>query len=132
MMRPGPNNVPAVRECLRKGSGMRKCGRDSIYEGFARRASASGCMRICWSIEDVNGSEGVYMFSVSASVGAEISAINGEMVGWMARKKPVEVKIRARAESLRMRMLARERGGGGGVWVWLVLVALGGGGGGGG
>lgn len=108
--------MPAVRECLRNDSGMRKCGRDSEYEGLARKVSASGCVRICWSIEDVNGSEGWYILSVSASVGADISAIKGEMVGWVARKKPVEVKIRARAESLRMRILVRERGGGGGGW----------------
>lgn len=118
MIRPGPNSVPAVRECLRNGSGMRKCGRDSMYEGLARRASVSGCVRICWSIEDVNGSEGSKIFNVSASVGADISAIKGEMVGWVARKKPVEVKIRARAESLRMRMLVRGGGGGGGGGEW--------------
>ena len=115
MIRPGPNNVPAVMERLRNGSGMRRCGRDSPYEGLARRESASGCVTICWSIEDVNGSEGEYTFSVSASsMRADISAIKGEMVGWVARKNPVEVKISARAESLRMRMLIRERGGGGG------------------
>lgn len=115
MIRPGPNNVPAVRERLRNGSGMPRCGRDSLYEGLARRESASGCVRIWWSIEDVNGSEGVYIFSVSASsVRADMSARKGEMVGWVARKKPVEVKIRARAESLRIRMLVRERGGDGG------------------
>lgn len=116
MIRPGPNNVPAVRERLRNGSGMRRCGRDSVYEGSARRESAIGCVRICWSIEDVNGSEDVYICSVSASsmVRADMSATKGEMVGWMARKKPVEVKIRARPESLRMRMVMRERGGGGG------------------
>lgn len=116
MIRPGPNNVPAVMERLRNGSGMRRCGRDSPYEGLARRESASGCVRICWSIEDVYGSEGEYIFSVSASSmrGADMNAIKGEMVGWLARKKPVEVKIRVRAENLRMRMLIRERGGGGG------------------
>lgn len=113
MIRPGPNNVPAVMERLRNGSGMRRCGRDSPYEGLARRESASGCVMICWSTEDVNGSEGEYIFSVSASsMRADINAIKGEMVGWVARKKPVEVKMRARAESLRMRMLIRERGGG--------------------
>lgn len=89
-----------------------------MYEGLARKVSARGCVRICWSIEDVIGSEGWYIVSVSASVGADISAIKGEMVGWVARKKPVEVKIRARAETLRMRMLVRERGGGG-DWGWV-------------
>ena len=77
---PGPASVPAVRLRSRRGSGIVRCGRASEKSGFARRASATGWVRIVLSIFEVAGSVATNAIRVSSSVGV---AMMRERVRWV-------------------------------------------------
>lgn len=77
---PGPASVPAVRLRSRRGSGIVRCGRDSLNSGFARRASATGWVRIALSMSEVAESVAMNAVRVSSSVGV---AMMRETVRWV-------------------------------------------------
>lgn len=59
---------------------MVRCGRDSEKSGFARRASATGWVRMVVSILEVAGSVAMKAIRVSSSVGV---AMMRERVSWV-------------------------------------------------